>query len=697
MAYGLPKAEGLYNPKNEKDSCGVAFVANIDGTKSHQIIENGLKILNNLTHRGAVGSDPNTGDGAGILLQLPKEFFAKICPKIGIELPKNKLYAVGMVFMPSDDSKNKSYRSEIEKVIASKGCNVLGWRLVETDNLKLGTIAKASAPVVMQLFVEGDFTDKLKFERKLYVIRRVIENKINKIENDNGGFYISSLSCRTIIYKGMMLAKQVAPFYKDLCDKSFKSALAIVHQRYSTNTFPTWSLAQPFRYLAHNGEINTLRGNVNNMKARYSFLKSSVFGDEINELIPIIDEDGSDSSCLDNVFELLTLSGRTLAHSMMMMIPEAWGQKYFMGADRRAFCEYHSTFMPPWDGPAAVIASDGSSIVSILDRNGLRPVRYVVTNDGMIVLGSEIGMLDFKPEEIKEKGRLSPGVILEVDTKKGLLLDDDAVKARVCRSKPYRRWLDANKVMMRGLFDGTASITADVFRTTECQKLFGYTKEDINEILLPMVLDGKEPIGSMGDDTPLAVLSDRPVLLYDYFKQLFAQVTNPPIDSIREELVMSLTTYIGQQGDLLDEGPEHVRMLKLNTPILTNEDLNRIRKTDLKKFKNITIDITFNASDGVGGLKLAVERIWLEAEKYSTDEYSIIILSDKNVSSDRVAVPALLAVSVVNLHLTNTGQRTKISILLESGEPRDVTHFALLLGYGVSAVNPYLAMETIAE
>lgn len=698
MTYGLPEAEGLYDPRFEKDSCGIGFVANINGIKSHEIIKKGIQVLLNLTHRGSVGSDPDTGDGAGILVQIPEEFFAGVCPDAGIRLPKGKLYAVGMTFIPNDSSANKVCRLIIEEVVAKKKCEFLGWRNVGTDKSGLGRTARKSAPTVMQFFVTGDFTSRLEFDRRLYVIRRIIEKRIEKsVAFTADEFYISSLSCRTIVYKGLMMAHQVVPFYADLNDETFKSALVVVHQRYSTNTFPTWPLAQPFRFSAHNGEINTLRGNVNNMKARYGFLESEVFGHEITDLMPIIDEGGSDSACFDNVLELLTLGGRSLAHSMMMMIPEAWGTKYFMGADRRAFFEYHSTFMPPWDGPAAMVCSDGRSVVSILDRNGLRPARYVLTQDGMIVLSSEVGVLDIPAEQIKEKGRLSPGMILEVDTRRGLLLRDDAVKASVCRGKPYRRWLHANRVVLRGLFDGSAGISPDMPRLLERQQVFGYTREDIDRVILPMVIDGKEPISSMGDDTPPAILSDRPVLLYNYFKQMFAQVTNPPIDPIREDLVMSLTTYIGRQGPLLSEGPDHARMLKLETPSLTNKDLSRIRKSGLPEFRSMTIDITFPVDTGEAGLEKAVDRVCREAEKYSKEGYSVIILSDRGVDKDRVAIPALLAVSAVNLHLTRTGYRTQISIILESGEPREVMHFALLLGFGVSAINPYLAMETIAK
>ncbi|MHC4870639.1 MAG: glutamate synthase large subunit [Planctomycetota bacterium] len=698
MAFGLPESEGLYSPKLEKDSCGVGFVANIDGTKSHDIIEKGIQILINLTHRGAAGSDPDTGDGAGILLQLPTEFFGKVCNASGIKLPENKLYAVGMTFIPADSSASKLCRSIIEEVVSEKKLDFLGWREVPADVSRVGKTAQESAPQMMQFFVSGDFSDTLDFDRKLYVVRRMIENRVVKsVTSGADSFHVASLSCRTIVYKGMMMANQVAPFYADLNDALFKSALAVVHQRYSTNTFPTWGLAQPFRFIAHNGEINTLRGNVNNMKARYDSLHSDIFGEDIKELLPIVIEGGSDSACFDNVLELLALSGRSLAHSMMMMVPEAWGTKYFMGSDRRAFCEYHSTFMPPWDGPAAMVCTDGSSVVSVLDRNGLRPARYVVTKSGMIVLGSEVGVLEFPPEGIKEKGRLSPGVIIEVDTERGLLLKDEAVKATVCRSKPYRRWLSANRVVLRGLFEGTAGIQPDVEKLFERQQAFGYTREDLENIILPMVVDGKEPIGSMGDDTPLAVLSDKPVLLYNYFKQLFAQVTNPPIDPIREELVMSLTTYIGRQGDLLSESPEHVRMLKLATPILTNDDLSRIRNAGLDEFRNKTLDMTFSVSKGEAGLSEAIENLCLEAEKYSREGCTIIILSDRDIGPGRAAIPALLAVAAVNLHLTETGFRTQMSILLESGEPRQVMHYALLLGYGVSAINPYLAMETIAD
>ncbi|WP_449245898.1 glutamate synthase large subunit [Desulfarculus baarsii] len=695
---GLPPKAGLYDPSFEHDACGVGFVANINGAKTRDIIDKGISVLINLTHRGAVGSDPDTGDGAGLLFQVPDEFFRGPDAGLGFELPPAGRYAVGMVFMPTDRFASRECMEIFEDEARKKDCVVLGWRDVPHDRSTVGQTARANCPDVKQVFISGPEEGQDAFELRLFVIRRKVEKRVKASSADGVAmFHINTLSSRTICYKGMMLAHQVPRFYPDLASPSMKSALAVVHQRYSTNTFPTWDLAQPFRFLGHNGEINTLRGNINNMRARYSTLSHEALGQDLREILPIIIESGSDSACFDNMLELLVLTGRSLPHAMMMMVPEAWGVKYYMGNDRRAFYEYHAMFMEPWDGPAALVATDGVRVCATLDRNGLRPARYVVSNDGFIVMASEVGVLDIAADNVAKKGRLSPGKMIMVDTEQGRLLGDEEVKAHICRRKPYRRWVTANRVELRGLFDGNGTVSVDKQTLLARQRAFGYSREDLDVILRPMVRDGKEPVGSMGDDTPLAVLSDRPRLLFEYFKQLFAQVTNPPIDPIREELVMSLTTYIGRQGNLLAESPEHARMLKVASPILTNEDMANIRAHGQSEFQSVTLDITFDLNKGASGVDAALERLRHQAEEAVRGGCAVLILSDRAVCHDRVPIPSLLATSAVNQHLVAQGLRTSVSFIVESGEPREVMHFALILGYGATAVNPYLAFETIAE
>jgi len=721
MANGLPQAEGLYDPAFERDACGVGFVAHIDGRRSHDLIENGIKVLANLLHRGAAGSDAETGDGAGLLFQIPDTFFRTVvAPEIGIDLPPLGAYCVGMFFFPTGEYAQRVCRGIVEQESVRRGFRVLGWRDVPVSPEALGQTARASCPVIQQVFLtpnavrqeRGDAgsqdrtapdrnpasADSRVLERNLYVLRRSIEGRIaQSISKGAEQLHIPSFSSRTICYKGLMHAQQIRRFYPDLTHESLDSALVVVHQRYSTNTFPTWPLAQPFRCIAHNGEINTLRGNISAMRARYATLSSDVFSvEEMERIIPVIDESGSDSACLDNALELLVVGGRNLPHAMMMMIPEAWGEKYYMGTDRRAFYEYHSMFMEPWDGPAAVVGTDGERVCATLDRNGLRPGRYVVTDDNLIVLASETGVLDIPPERVVAKGRLSPGKMLMVDTTARRLFGDEEIKAQVCRQRPYRRWVAANRIELHGLLAGTGAVQCDRERLLERQRLYDYTREDIDVLITPLAAEGKEPLGSMGDDTPLAVLSHRPQLLFNYFKQLFAQVTNPPIDPVREELVMSLTTYLGCQGNILSETPEHARMLKLRTPILTADDLAPIRATGKPEFESATVDILFDRKEGIEGLAPRVSKICEETEICVRRGSSVIILSDRDASAERVPVPSLLAVAAVNQHLVRKGIRTRTSLVLESGEPREIMHFALLLGYGASAVNPYLAMETIA-
>ena len=694
--WGLPAPQGLYHPAQEHDACGVGFVCNLSGEKTHAIVEQGVEVLINLTHRGAAGCDPETGDGAGLLFQVPDEFF-RDAAGLDFELPEAGHYAVGVVFLPTDRFAQRECMRILEDEAEARSCQLLGWREVPTDQEALGWMARANCPAIMQVFLKSPGLEGLDFERRLYVIRRRIEKHVAASTiQDVEKFHVVSLSSRTLNYKGLMLAPQLVRFYPDLANPAMKSALCVVHQRYSTNTFPSWPLAQPFRLLGHNGEINTLRGNISNMRARYATLDSPLFGDDLKEILPVIVEGGSDSSCFDNMLELLVLGGRSLPHALMMMVPEAWGDKYYMGNDRRAFYEYHAMFMEPWDGPAALVATDGVQVAATLDRNGLRPARYVVTKDGLMVLASEVGVLDIPPEEVAQKGRLSPGRLVVADTERKRLLSDEEAKAFFCRRKPYRRWVAANRVLLRGLFSGAGPVQVDQESLMGRQRCFGYSREDIEVLIRPMCLEGKEPVGSMGDDTPLAVLSDEPRPLFDYFKQLFAQVTNPAIDPIREELVMSLTTYLGKQGNLLDEKPEHARMLKLNTPILTNDDLHYIRDAGVEEFKNVTLDMTWESAEGADGMGPALERLCAEAEEAVREGCTVIILSDRQAGPGRVPIPSLLGAAAVNHHLVRQGLRTSVSCLVESGEPREVMHFALLLGYGATAINPYLVFESIA-
>ena len=691
--------KGLYNPHFEHDACGVGFVARINGEQTHDIIDKGIRVLENLTHRGATGSDKKTGDGAGLLFQVPDAFFRRTLDAKRVVLPAAGQYAVGQLFLPTDSGYRKRCENLVREKAHDMGMDVIAWRDVPVQRECLGEMSAKTCPVIRQVFLQqSPESEHRDFEQALYLLRRRIENAIvdGRLDPDHQ-FYICSLSSRTICYKGYLMAGQVPEFYTDLVAPDLVSALIIVHQRYSTNTFPSWGLAQPFRMLAHNGEINTLRGNISNMKSRTASLKSAVYGSDLKDVFPVIMEDQSDSACLDNMLEFLVMNGRTLPHSMLMTVPQAWGTKYHMGRDCRAFYEYHSMIMEPWDGPAALIATDGIRVCGMLDRNGLRPNRYTVSDDGLVVAGSETGVLDIPEDRIREKGRLAPGRILMVDTQANRLLHDEEVKAVVTRKAHYRRWVEANRIELRGLFDGTVPVSPDKENIHERKIAFGYSREDIEMILAPMASFGKEPIGSMGDDMSLAVLSEKPQLLFNYFKQLFAQVTNPAIDPLREELVMSLTTYLGPHRNILEETPEHARLLKLRTPVLSNEDLRRIRSLGEEEFGTATLDMTFEVSGNGDGLAAAVKRLCDEAEQHVRDGKSVLILSDRSICEDRVPVPSLLATSAVNEHLTGMGIRTRANIVIESGEPREVEHFALLLGYGASAVNPYLAMEIVSQ
>ncbi|HEY3377444.1 MAG TPA: glutamate synthase large subunit [Armatimonadota bacterium] len=695
---GYPKKQGLYEPRCEHDACGVGFVVNIEGKPSHSIVHQALTVLVNLDHRGARGSEPNTGDGAGILLQLPHTFFRKVCTEIA--LPAPGAYGVGMLFLAPDATERRACEQILEDIIAEEGQTLLGWRDVPTDNSTLGATAQSTEPFVRQVFIgkSADVADGLPFERKLYVIRRRAENAI-RLANLSGGeyFYFSSLSARTLVYKGMLTPQQVIEFFPDLSDPSMESALALVHSRFSTNTFPSWERAHPNRYVIHNGEINTLRGNVNWMHAREMICASEIFGDDLEKLRPIIDQDGSDSSMFDNCFEFLSLAGRSLPHTAMMMIPEPWSNHESMSESKKAFYEYHSCLMEPWDGPASIAFTDGSVVGAVLDRNGLRPSRYYITKDGMVVMASEVGVLDIPADQVLSKGRLQPGRMLLIDTEKKRIVEDDEIKEQIAAEHPYRAWLDANLTPLAALPAPPSVPEPDHETVLQREHAFGYTYEDLRMVMGPMALDGVEPVGSMGIDTPLAVLSSKPQLLYNYFKQLFAQVTNPPIDSIREEIVTAMGTTIGPEGNLLNPQPGSCRQIKLASPILNNEEMAKLTHLDQPGFKSVTLPILFDPTLGGAGLEAALRHLCAQASAAIADGVNIIILSDRGVDRSNATIPALLAVAGVHHHLIREGSRTKVGLVLESGEPREVHHFAVLIGYGVGAINPYLAFEALDD
>jgi glutamate synthase domain-containing protein 2/glutamate synthase domain-containing protein 1/glutamate synthase domain-containing protein 3 len=689
----IREENGLYDQSMEHDACGVGFVADIDGTPSHSIVEEGIQVLCNLEHRGAVGADGKTGDGAGMLVQIPHRFYEKVTR---FDLPEEGSYGTGLIFLPTDESRRRRAEKLTDASLRAAGATLLGWRDVPVNPDCLGEMARDIMPAIRQIFVGFGGLRGEELERKLYVLRRMIENDVRREGFDIDAFYIASLSCRTIVYKGMFVAPQFATFYPDVADPDFSSALALVHQRYSTNTFPSWPLAQPFRRIAHNGEINTIRRNINNMVARESNIESPLFGEEIDKLLPIIERDLSDSAVFDNVFELLSLGGRSIEHSMIMMVPEAFGTRYHISQDKRAFFEYHAAVMEPWDGPAAISFTDGTKIGAILDRNGLRPSRYVITRSGKIVVASEVGVLDFDPEDVREKGRLAPGKMILVDTSSGRVIKDNEVKSRISRSKPYRRWLEENRIELKGLFQVPGPVGVDRHTLNRRHRAFGYTREDIKEIILPMTEAAQEPLGSMGNDSTLAVLNERPVLLYDYFRQLFAQVTNPPIDPYRESLVMSLMSFVGTERNLLDETPEHCRQLKLSHPVLTNDDISRLRSSGIKGFAVSSVPMLVKVGAGEG-LEAALKRLGNLAEEKIDSGYSLIILSDRDSDADHAAVPALLAMGAVHHHLVRAGKRHRAGIIVETGEVREVHHFATLVGYGASGINPYLVFETLAD
>jgi glutamate synthase domain-containing protein 2/glutamate synthase domain-containing protein 1/glutamate synthase domain-containing protein 3 len=697
--YGLPQPQGLYDPRNEHDACGIGFVANVSGVRSHDIILKGIEILINLTHRGACGCDPQTGDGAGVLIQIPHAFFEAECSRLGIALPSPGEYGVGMVFLPVEPHERMLCEAILEEVVRDEGLTVLGWRDTPVNANTIGRLARSTQPYVEQIFIKRAYgMDEDALERKLYVIRKRAEKQVSQTElHEKSFFYMPSLSARTIVYKGLLLAPQIANFYVELSNPEVRSALCLVHQRFSTNTFPTWHLAHPYRYLCHNGEINTLRGNVNWMHARTSILASPLFGEDLKKLEPIIAPGGSDSANLDNAVELLLLAGRSLPHVMEMLIPAAWGSDPTMPEDVKAFYEYHASLMEPWDGPAAVAFTDGRLIGAKLDRNGLRPGRFMVTNRGLVIMASEAGVLPVDPEEVRFKGRLEPGRMLLVDTEKGCIIPDEEIKKQLAARQPYAQWLKENQITLKHLADPPRIQPTDHRTIVMRQRAFGYTDEDLKTIMIPMATKGEEPVGSMGTDTPLACLSDKPQLLFNYFKQMFAQVTNPAIDPIREDLVMSLYDYIGREGNILEETPQLCHTLKKRHPIVTNWNLEKLRRVSQGDFLATTLPLLFRVEGGETRLQEAVDSLCRRASLAIKSGYTLLILSDRGVDEEYAPIPSLLALSAVHHHLVREETRNQVALIVETGEPREVMHFALLVGYGASAINPYLAIETLGD
>ena len=695
-----PKKQGLYDPRHEHDACGVGFVANIKGQKSHRLVEQGLQILQNLDHRGACGSEVNTGDGAGILIQVPHEFLVEATKAIGINLPAEGQYGVGMIYLPPDPRERRKIEQTFEKIVNSEGQEFLGWRTVPKDNSSLGETAKSAEPQVAMVFIgrgEG-IADDLAFERKLYVIRKKCHKEIRCSTMDGSAYwYVCSLSCRTLVYKGMLLTEQVGTYFSDLRNPLMKTALALVHSRFSTNTFPSWSRSHPYRYVAHNGEINTLRGNINWMRAREALFASDAFGEDIEKILPIVDPNGSDSAMFDNVLELLVLAGRSLPHAMMMMIPEPWANHESMSDEKKAFYEYHSCLMEPWDGPACIAFTDGIRIGASLDRNGLRPSRYYVTKDDQVIMASEVGVLDIAPENIAQKGRLQPGRMFYIDTEQGRIVDDTEIKDQIAGEQPYRQWLNQHMIELDSLPKPDQAAEPSHGAIQRRQQAFGYTFEDLRLLMVPMARDAVEAVGSMGTDTPLAVLSNQPQSLYNYFQQLFAQVTNPPIDCIREEIVTSSETTIGSEKNLLNPVPESCHLIELKSPVLTNEEFAKLKHLDQAGYKSATLPILYKVDKGAKGLEKALSDLFKKADLAIEEGVNILILSDRGIGAKNAAIPALLAVSGLHHHLIRAGTRTRVGLVLESGEPREVHHFSLLIGYGCGAINPYLAFESLDD
>ncbi|MGB2682277.1 MAG: glutamate synthase large subunit [Candidatus Competibacter sp.] len=698
----LPPSQGLYDPRNEHDSCGIGFVVDIKNRKSHQPIRQGLEILANLSHRGAVGADPLAGDGAGILIQTPDGFLRAECDALGIDLPAPGDYAVGMVFLPRDAQVRTQCEGALERTVVAEGQIFLGWRDVPTDNSCLGRSVRPTEPVIRQAFVRRGpgCPDTDAFERKLFVIRKQTHHAIwDREQLSRQPFYIASFSSRTLVYKGMILARNLGVYYQDLRDERLESALALVHQRFSTNTFPTWALAHPFRYLCHNGEINTLRGNINWMLARRHSMRSDKLGSDLEKLWPLIGDGASDSATFDNALELLLAAGYSLPHAMMLMVPEAWSDNPLMDPRRRAFYEYHAALMEPWDGPAAIAFTDGRQIGATLDRNGLRPARYLVTDDDQVIMASEMGVLPIPEEKIVKKWRLQPGKMLLIDLEQGRIIDDDEIKAQLAAAEPYQAWLDATQIHLKDLPTEIGPMAPDPETLLRRQQAFGYTQEDTRAFLDPMAITGEDPISSMGRDIPPAVLSDRPKLLYDYFKQKFAQVTNPPIDPIREELVMSLVSFIGPRPNLLDPHSAGTqKRLEVKRPVLANVDLERIRRIEYhvdRAFRTHTLSMCYPVERGADGMARALEDLCREAADVVRHGDNILILSDRDMDADRIAIPALLATAAVHHHLIRTGLRTEVGLVVETGEAKRVHDFCLLAGYGAEAINPWLAFDTL--
>ena len=700
---GLPQKQGLYDPRFEHDACGIGFVVNSKGKKSNKILTQALDILLNLDHRGGLGADPETGDGAGILIQIPHEFYAKECATLGFELPSAGKYGVGMLFTSPDPVEQKACQEQLESIIAQEGQILLGWREVPTNSSVPGRIARSAEPRIRQVFIapnpamlEKMEKDDLVFERKLYIIRKQAEKLIRRAGMSEY-FYFPSLSCRKVVYKGMLTPAQLGAFYLDLQDPSVTTAIAMVHSRFSTNTFPNWERAHPYRFVMHNGEINTLRGNINWMKAREAMCQSEIFNGDMHKLLPIVDENGSDSGMFDNCLEFLSLTGRSLPHAMMMMVPEPWSKHESMSDAKKAFYEYHSCMMEPWDGPAAMGFTDGRMVGAVLDRNGLRPARYYIMKDDTVVLASEVGVLDIPPEKVLRKERLRPGRMLLVDTVAGEIYSDDQVKTPIASEKPYRQWLDQYMINLDNMPSGTLPDSFSKEDLIRYQQAFGYTYEDLHKMIVPLAQEGVDPVGAMGNDIPLAVLSNKSQLLYNYFKQLFAQVTNPPIDALREEIFTDTGITIGPEKNLLEPAPDSCRQVKMDQPIISDEELSKIKHLNYGFFRSITFSILYDVHKGKEGMEEALAKLGRDADRAIQEGYNLFVLSDRGIDENKAAIPALLAVSSLHHRMIKNQTRLKTSLILESAEPREVHHFAMLVGYGVSGINPYLVFQTLDD
>jgi glutamate synthase domain-containing protein 2/glutamate synthase domain-containing protein 1/glutamate synthase domain-containing protein 3 len=699
---GYPPAQGLYNPQHEHDACGVGFICHIKGNASNRIVLQALEMLENMNHRGACGCEPDSGDGAGIMVRLPDAFLRRKCADLGLALPPLNQYGVANVFLPQDMVQRNECQRILEKVVADNGMVTLGWRDVPVDNRQIGPTPRRCEPRIRQIFVGmgSTFYNRRDFDRRLYLVRQRAENSIefsDLPESARSTFYVCALSASRIIYKGMLTALQIRNYFPDLSEPDFESALAVIHSRFSTNTFPSWDRAHPYRYLAHNGEINTLRGNRNWMRARYGSLQSEIFGDELQKMFPILTESGSDTATIDNALQFLTINGRSLAHSMLMLIPEAWQNNHKMDEELKAFYEYHACLMEPWDGPASIVFTNGAQVGAVLDRNGLRPSRYYVTHDDLVVMASEVGVLPIKPENVARKWRLQPGRIFLIDFKQGRIIDDSEIKRNLVEKRPWKEWLNQYMIPLDDL-PAPRKVQEPNHKTLRLrQHAFGYTVEELKMVMMPMAATGQEATGSMGADTPLACLSDKPQLLYNYFRQLFAQVTNPPLDAIREELVTSLYTYLGREGNLLSEEPKNCHLIKLKQPILSNTDLEKLREVAHGDLRAVTLPMLFTAADGEAGLEKAVDALCAAAARAVRDGASILVLSDRGVDAKHVPIPSLLATAAVHHHLIREGTRTQCGLVVETGEARESHHFCLLIGYGAGAINPYLAFDTLAE